>query len=125
MLDISAISSILSQLNSLNSSNRCVERVQVTILKTSSSQMLPDFGEAASEFEKRANLKMSDLVKCRSTQAALTLEYEVSPEKLEKILTCVPRLKLGDDVYKLYTKLLEFYRLQVSGTHEMHSKIMI
>jgi len=113
-MDFDAIANLLAQLSVRSPTTSSFERVLMTILKTHPTQVLSDFNSKAQEIEKLANLNPSDLIKCRMSQNTCVFEYEVSSDKLEEVLTCIPRIKIGTSIYKLYTKVTGYYRVQLN-----------
>jgi len=113
-MDFDAIANLLTQLSVRSPSASSFERVLVTISKIHPTQVLPDINNTAQEIERLADLNPSDLIKCRASLNTYVFEYEVSPDKLEKILTCIPRIRIGTSTYKLYTKLMGYYRVQLN-----------
>jgi len=109
IMDFDAIANLLTQLSVHSPSASSFERVLVTVLKTHPTQVLPDINNTAKEIERLADLNPSDLIKCRASLNTYVFQYEVSPDKLEKILTCIPRIRIGTSTYKLYAKLMGYY----------------
>jgi len=114
IMDFDAIANLLTQLSVHSPSASSFERVLVTVLKTHPTQVLPDINNTAKEIERLADLNPSDLIKCRASLNTYVFEYEVSPDKLEKILTCIPRIRIRTSTYKLYTNLMGYYRVQLN-----------
>jgi hypothetical protein len=89
--------------------------VTVTILQTNSQDQLPSLDEACREFEKRCDISPDFFVDGRETPKSIQLKYVIPIDKLEKALTGPSRIKINGRFFRLFTRCLQTYKLNIFG----------